>query len=432
MTYKQRDSKTTEHSSTLAAVRTQFLQHPCDTEAVEGSNITMFCELNLTLDSSDEGQPWVDWYRDGYQISIENEDRYNYIDEGITKTLYLRDTVTISSSSNPTGNDVSISQNTNLTLHCNADGYPEPTYAWFHNLNRIRVLGNTLVIEQVALDDRGFYSCQANSAVGKYMSSNMMNVSVAVPAAYASMTVDHFVAHGAVTIISGLHGVMCFTRKSFPGGKVTWRLGDREVKTAITLHIYNDDGTIATYSTLTDIFTSADDGETLTCHVDIHELFQPLSVELQLDVQYMGEVRVSGGDERGNVTLEPGNPLRLLCTANGNPAPYFSWLHNKTLAVGNGSSSYEKESVGFDDTGVYECAARNNAGVFISNEVAVSVIASDSLDIGRIIAYVIFSLFILIALIDVVAICMRKRAKARASTEPEEGTTDDDNSIVIA
>ncbi|XP_014667037.1 PREDICTED: hemicentin-2-like [Priapulus caudatus] len=286
--------------------------------------------------------------------------------EVINNTLYLRDTVTISSYNNPTDDGVIIQEADNLTLTCNADGYPEPSYTWLHDDQGIQAAGDEMAIERVEFKDKGFYSCQAISVFGEYMSCNKMNVTVIVPAAYVTMAIDGNAVADTEIMHAGPHEASCTTDKSFPGGTVTWKLGDTSVDEATTSHVSEVDGTITTYSTLMRTFTADDHDKILACHVDIHESLQSLSVEVRLIVQYMGEVRVRGDNQEGVITLTHGSTLWLLCTADGNPPPSYSWLHNGTLITDEGNSTYEKDSVTYIDTGDYVCAASNIVGIIKS------------------------------------------------------------------
>ena len=55
-----------------------------------------------------------------------------------------------------------------VTLHCTAEGEPEPLISWFKDkviLNEKH--DNTLVIEEVQLNDRGNYTCVAENTEGR-------------------------------------------------------------------------------------------------------------------------------------------------------------------------------------------------------------------------------------------------------------------------
>ncbi|XP_014662189.1 PREDICTED: cell adhesion molecule 2-like [Priapulus caudatus] len=94
-------------------------------------------------------------------------------EEVLTEVLYMSDTVTIvSSNNNSSDDDVIIIEAEKLILRCNADGYPEPSYTWFHDDQGIQAAGDELVIELVKFKHRGLYACKATSVFGEYMSSN--------------------------------------------------------------------------------------------------------------------------------------------------------------------------------------------------------------------------------------------------------------------
>ncbi|XP_014679128.1 PREDICTED: cell adhesion molecule 2-like [Priapulus caudatus] len=142
----------------------------------------------------------------------------------LAETLYLKDTVTISSSSNPTGNEVFLPETEKLTLTCNADGYPEPSYTWFHDKQGIQAAGDEVVIELVEFKHRRLYACKATSVFGEYMSSNKLNVTVVVPATYVPIEIDGNAVADTEIIHVGPHEASCTSDKSFRGNSnmETW------------------------------------------------------------------------------------------------------------------------------------------------------------------------------------------------------------------
>ncbi|CAL4093927.1 unnamed protein product, partial [Meganyctiphanes norvegica] len=84
-----------------------------------------------------------------------------------------------------------------------------------------------------------------------------------------------------------------------------------------------------------------------------------------------------------NVTVVLGNPVNLLCKAEGMPEPKLVWHSRKTGKVYNdksrglsiGHEGLSWTSVGKEDEGWYRCTARNNAGTKHSPWVYLNVLA---------------------------------------------------------
>ncbi|XP_014679014.1 PREDICTED: hemicentin-1-like, partial [Priapulus caudatus] len=464
---------TNAETTASVTVRTQFLQQPLATEAAEGSNVTLHCKLNLSYDSNGQGPVTAQWYRDSHALYITKEVRYSYIDDNMYNTgdftmhisnvqvdhdsaefycEWQRDqlkpedrpvshtaTLTvlvppqsvvmslIGSSSSPDGT---------LQFLCVSEtSNPAGTITWWLDNEYISVDSShihkpgsrnktssttSIVNHTFSSDDNNKHlfchvfthddlDVEAISVFGEYMSCNKMNVTVIVPAAYVTMAIDGNAVADTEIMHAGPHKASCTTEKSFPGGTVTWKLGDTSVDEATTSHVSEVDGTITTYSTLMRTFTADDHDKILACHVDIHESLQSLSVEVRLNVQYMGEVRVRGDNQEGVITLNHGSTLWLLCTADGNPPPSYSWLHNGTLITGEGNSTYEKESVTYIDTGDYVCAASNIVGIIKStNTMSLNVATPEKCNSGLIVGLIIGSLAILIIVI-IIGFYMKKK-----------------------
>ncbi|XP_003375764.1 contactin-5 [Trichinella spiralis] len=59
-----------------------------------------------------------------------------------------------------------------LQLRCDAEGYDEPLYRWYHNGHRLRRServtwrGRRLTVHAVTVHDNGVYSCEAENSAG--------------------------------------------------------------------------------------------------------------------------------------------------------------------------------------------------------------------------------------------------------------------------
>ena len=65
-------------------------------------------------------------------------------------------------------------------MTCRAIGYPAPDINWFRDDEILTKFKNRqqIIFDQVDLEDRGFYHCEANNSVGKKISSRaLLNIS---------------------------------------------------------------------------------------------------------------------------------------------------------------------------------------------------------------------------------------------------------------
>ena len=65
-------------------------------------------------------------------------------------------------------------------MTCRATGYPVPDINWFRDDAILTKFKNRqqIIFDQVVLEDRGFYHCEANNSVGKKISSTaLLNIS---------------------------------------------------------------------------------------------------------------------------------------------------------------------------------------------------------------------------------------------------------------
>ena len=65
-----------------------------------------------------------------------------------------------------------------LKLACNSNGNPIPTITWYKSNNIILDKEKTLVIEELDVNDRGYYKCAATNSNGRVESSEfLVNIS---------------------------------------------------------------------------------------------------------------------------------------------------------------------------------------------------------------------------------------------------------------
>lgn len=70
---------------------------------------------------------------------------------------------------------VALSQN--ITLVCQADGLPEPSFSWKFNGNLLnKAVQNTFTLTNVVLEDSGNYTCLATNDHGAKESTRVINI----------------------------------------------------------------------------------------------------------------------------------------------------------------------------------------------------------------------------------------------------------------
>ena len=70
--------------------------------------------------------------------------------------------------------DVPLTQS--ITLTCQADGVPPPSYSWKFNGKFNGVTQNTLTLTNVDVKDAGNYTCVATNNLGKEETTRVVNV----------------------------------------------------------------------------------------------------------------------------------------------------------------------------------------------------------------------------------------------------------------
>ncbi|XP_014671477.1 PREDICTED: uncharacterized protein LOC106812172 [Priapulus caudatus] len=140
----------------------------------------------------------------------------------------------------------------------------------------------------------------------------------------------------------------------------------------------------------------------------------------------MEQVKVSGDSQAGVMTVKHGSALWLLCNADGNPEPSYSWLHNKSLVPAEVNRVYEREQVSFVDAGDYACSAANIVGVVNSaNSMSVVVVAPqpNTSNTALIVGLVIAALVLIILIIVIIGVCAKRKHDSESPTSSAEIAT---------
>ena len=88
---------------------------------------------------------------------------------------------------------VSLAQS--ITLTCQADGFPKPSYSWKFNGNAIGDLRNTLQLANAQVLDAGNYTCVATNGFGSAEETRVVNVRCEFSTFYFDLSSDKVDGH---------------------------------------------------------------------------------------------------------------------------------------------------------------------------------------------------------------------------------------------
>ncbi|XP_037653920.1 hemicentin-2 [Choloepus didactylus] len=246
------------------------------------------------------------------------------------------------------------SQGTEVRISCSASGYPTPHISWSregHALqedSRIRVdARGTLIIQGVAPEDAGNYSCQAANEVG----TDEETVTL-----YYSDPPSISAVNAVVLAAVGEEAVLVCEASGVPLPRIIWYQGDLEM---ILAPEASSSGTLRIPA------AQERDAGIYTCRA-VNEL-GIASAEIRLEVGHAPWMTEPPRD----VAAELGKSAFLTCRATGRPPPTVTWHRGdgQPLAPGRGSRTGQLdsgvlffESVVPEDQASYICEARNVFG----------------------------------------------------------------------
>ncbi|XP_063057327.1 hemicentin-1 isoform X2 [Engraulis encrasicolus] len=247
-----------------------------------------------------------------------------------------------------------VAMDTSVTLQCQADGQPAPTVSWHRDGQpveeeslRVRVLSSgALHVAFAQPGDTGKYTCSAANVAGT--ASLDMSLTVQIPPSIREEDHERWVVeHSPVHLACVAEGV--------PQPSLVWEkdgapLGDGSGEYTIlpSGELAIDSAQPEDAGSYTCIATNSvgQDSQTVTLAVHTHPEFTELL---------------------GDVSLNKGERLLLVCGATGIPPPKISWTFNNNIIPAqlehvNGHSELVIERVSKDDSGTYSCVAENAVG----------------------------------------------------------------------
>uniref|UniRef100_F1S0Y1 Hemicentin-2 n=1 Tax=Sus scrofa TaxID=9823 RepID=F1S0Y1_PIG len=239
------------------------------------------------------------------------------------------------------------SQGTEVRVSCSATGYPEPHISWSregHTLQEdIRMdAQGTLIIQGVAPEDAGNYSCQAANEVGT--DEETVTLYYADPPSISPI-------NAVVLAAVGEEAVLACKASGVPPPRVIWYRGGLEV-------ILAPKGSSSGMLQIPAVWER--DAGLYTCRA-VNELGDA-SADIRLEVGHAPQLTELPRD----VTVELGRSALLACRATGRPPPTVAWRRGDGQPLGPGRGSRTGvlffESVVPEDQAPYICEAQNVFG----------------------------------------------------------------------
>ncbi|XP_061289826.1 hemicentin-2 isoform X2 [Bos javanicus] len=246
------------------------------------------------------------------------------------------------------------SQGMEVRVRCSASGYPAPHISWsregraLQEDSRVRVdAQGTLIIQGVAPEDAGSYSCQAANEIGR--DEETVTLYYTDPPSVSAV-------NGVVLAAKGEEAVLECEATGVPPPRVIWYRGDLEM-------ILAPEDSIS--GMLRIPVVRERDAGVYTCRA-VNELGDA-SAEIRLEVGHAPQLLELPQD----VTVELGRSALLACRATGHPLPTITWHRGDDQPLGPRPGSRTGwpdsevlffESVVPEDQALYVCEAENVFG----------------------------------------------------------------------
>ncbi|XP_049947469.1 Down syndrome cell adhesion molecule-like protein Dscam2 [Schistocerca serialis cubense] len=254
-----------------------------------------------------------------------------------------------------------------VELPCAAQGFPLPSYTWFHSVdgrsapvplpgqNRVRQVGGSLYVDGALLRDSGRYVCVVNNSVGAERASTALLVTTPLSA---------YMVPQQQTVDVGRTAQLNCSTEGHPQLAISWLKDGQPLHTSGRIKLVTP--------------------QTLRIEqVERSDLGMYQCIVSNNDETAQGTAEISLGDAAPvllstfrSAVVRPGDAWSAQCEASGSPLPSVSWLldgHPLTseghvqVSVEAGSAAVSGRvrlaAAAPEDAGVYECVASSAGGV---------------------------------------------------------------------
>ncbi|KAL7984810.1 hypothetical protein Chor_003380, partial [Crotalus horridus] len=239
----------------------------------------------------------------------------------------------------------------NIQISCEASGIPTPVIQWLKDgkpisngeSQQISMVpnGSLLNIFGALTSDGGKYSCVATNPAGE--EDRIFSVNIYVP---PTINKNKEGPEALTVVLDTSINIECQSMGT-PPAQINW------LKNGLPLSISSHIRLLSAGQVLRIVKAQVADVGVYTCVASNRAV--PPSID--------------NGGETEEVTVLKGNPVSLVCLANGIPTPTISWLKDGQTLSSNFHVIFENQKMGLrilnsevNDTGRYTCIASNEAG----------------------------------------------------------------------
>ncbi|XP_046858807.1 neural cell adhesion molecule 1-like [Xenia sp. Carnegie-2017] len=273
---------------------------------------------------------------------------------------------------NITISPMSVRKGQNVTITCESDGYPEPTYTIYHN-GAVISNNKTYIIQSVNFNNAGSYRCEAKNKLGNDSSDvkNLTIIKYKIVLNNEDSYIFFFVGEIQIRlkpkvvincskplVVNEGDNVSCVCRGEggIPPANVTWFDKDN--------NIIGDVGVVSKTLVITNV--TLNDGGNYTCKAQSYNdqrYRDEKSIEITVTPTYP--------PQQTNITISPmslkkGQTVTITCESDGYPEPTYTIYHNGAVISNN--KTYIIQSVNFNNAGSYRCEAKNKLGSDLSDK----------------------------------------------------------------